>query len=39
MRFGLLAEYWTTPARIRALIGDGWLLETANASSLSVLAA
>jgi|SRR5882724_1089998 len=36
---GVLAEYWRTPARVRALIGNGWLLETANASQPSVLAA
>lgn len=35
----VLAEYWTTPARVRALIGDGWLLDTANVSYPSVLAA
>ena len=34
---GVLAEYWTTPAKVRALIGDGWLLDTANASYPSVL--
>ena len=33
------AEYWTTPRKVRALIGDGWLLDTANASYPSVLAA
>ena len=36
---GVLAEYWTTPAKVRALIGNGWLLDTANASYPSVLAA
>jgi transposase len=35
----VLAEYWTTPAKVRALIGDGWLLDTANASYPNVLAA
>lgn len=35
----VLAEYWTTPRKVRALIGDGWLLDTANASYPSVLAA
>ena len=35
----VLAEYWTTPAKVRALIGQGWLLETANASYPNVLAA
>ena len=35
----VLAEYWTTPAKVRSLIGDGWLLDTANASYPSVLAA
>jgi transposase len=35
----VLADYWTTPRKVRALIGDGWLLETANASYPSVLAA
>ena len=28
----VLAEYRTTPARVRPLIRDGWLLDTANAS-------
>ena len=36
---GVLAEYWTTPAKVRALIGNGRLLDTANASYPSVLAA
>ena len=35
----VLAEYRTTPAKVRSLIGDGWLLDTANASSPSVLPA
>jgi transposase len=35
----VLTEYWTTPAKVRALIGDGWLLDTANASYPNVLAA
>jgi len=35
----VLAEYWTTPAKVRALIGQGWLLETANPSYPNVLAA
>ena len=35
----VLAEYWTTPCKVRSLIGDGWLLDTANASYPSVLAA
>ena len=35
----VLTEYWTTPAKVRALMGDGWLLDTANASYPSVLAA
>jgi hypothetical protein len=28
----VLAEYWTTPSKVKSLIGSGWLLETANAS-------
>ena len=36
---GVLTEYWTSPAKVRTLIGDGWLLDTANASYPSVLAA
>ena len=36
---GILAEYWSTPHQVRSLIGDGWLLDTANASSQNVLAA
>jgi transposase len=36
---GILAEYWTTPEKVRALIVDGWLLDTENASYPSVLAA
>ena len=28
----VLVEYRTTPARVRPLIRDGWLLDTANAS-------
>jgi transposase len=35
----VLAEYWTTPAKVRTLIGDGWLLDVVNASYPSVLAA
>ena len=35
----VLAEYWTTPRKVRSLIGEGWLLDTANASYPSVLAA
>ena len=35
----VLAESWTTPAKVRALIGDRWLLDTANASYPSVPAA
>ena len=35
----VLAEYWTTPSKVRSLIGNGWLLDTANASYPSVLAA
>jgi transposase len=35
----VLAEYWTTPAKVKSLIGNGWLLETANASYPNVLAA
>ena len=35
----VLAEYWTTPARVRPLIRDGWLLDTANASCPNALAA
>jgi transposase len=34
-----LAEYWTTPSIVQSLIGEGWLLDTANTSSPSVLAA
>lgn len=35
----VLAEYWSTPRKVRSLIGEGWLLATANASYQSVLAA
>jgi len=35
----VLAEYWTSPRQVRSLIGEGWLLDTANASSANVLAA
>jgi transposase len=35
----VLAQYWSTPAKVRALIGDGWLLDSANASSPNVPAA
>lgn len=35
----VLAEYWSTPAKVRSLIGDGWLLDTLNVSSPNVLAA
>ena len=35
----VLAESWSTPRKVRSLIGEGWLLDTANASSQSVLAA
>ena len=35
----VLSEYWSTPAKVRALIGEGWLLNTANASYPNVLAA
>lgn len=35
----VLAEYWTTPSLVKSLIGQGWLLETANASYPNVLAA
>lgn len=35
----VLAEYWTTAAKVRSLIGQGWLLGEANASSANVLAA
>ena len=34
----VLAEYWTTPSSVKSLIGEGWLLDTANTSSPSVLA-
>lgn len=34
-----LKEYWTTPAKVRSLIGNNWLTAQANSSSLSVLAA
>ena len=34
----VLAEYWTTPAKVRSLTGDGWRLDTANAPYPSVLA-
>ena len=36
---GVLTDYWTTPAKVRAPVGEGWLLDTANASYPSVLAA
>ena len=36
---GVRAEYWTPPAKVRALIGNGWLLDPANPSYPSVLAA
>jgi len=35
----VIAQYWTTPAKVRSLIGDGWLLDTANVSYPNVLAA
>ena len=35
----VLAEYWSTPRKVRSLIGEGWLLDTANASSPNILAA
>jgi transposase len=34
-----LQEYWSTPAKVRSLIGENWLSDQANASSRSVLAA
>lgn len=34
----VLREYWETPNLVRSLIGQGWLLDQANASSPSVLA-
>ena len=36
---GVLAEHRTTPAKVRAVVGEGWLLVAANASHPSVLAA
>jgi transposase len=35
----VLAEYWMTPSIVKSLIGEGWLLDTANVSSPGVLAA
>ena len=35
----VLAPYWTTPSIVKSLIGEGWLLDTANTSSPSPLAA
>ena len=32
-------EYWSTPKLVRSLVGQGWLLDQANASTPSVLAA
>ncbi len=35
----VLAEYWSTPSKVKSLIGNGWLLQTANTSYPNVLAA
>lgn len=35
----VLREYWTTPALVRSLIGQGWLLDQANSSIPNALAA
>ena len=32
----VLKEYWTTPDLVRSLVGEGWMLSSANSSNLAV---
>lgn len=34
----VLSEYWANPSLAQSLVGEGWLLDPANASSASILA-